>query len=308
MRGYILNTDFDWFQSLSLRADLDEVNFWRPGRQGLNAERGTPIVFKLKMPQNAICGFGFFSRYQRVPVWQAWDLFGQANGVATQAELAQRLSRIAGRNSIDMGVDPHVGCVVVVQPSFFPADEWIEIPNDWKSNIVTGRTEDLSAGEGKRIWAACLDAYSRLINLDERITAELEHARRGTPGLVQPRLGQASFRLDVQSAYGNRCAVTGEHSLPVLEAAHVTPWGSGGPHIVSNGVFLRSDLHKLFDRGYVSIDDDASLIVGNALRDEWNNGRAYYELQGRRLFEPVDEDERLDRERLEWHRENVFLG
>lgn len=308
MQGHVLNTDFDWFQYLSSQDDLDEVNFWRPGGKRMIAERGAPVFFKLKSPQNAIAGFGFFSRYKRLPIWLAWDLFGRANGVATRTELADRLGRIAGRNEIKMGADPHVGCIALTQPTFFPADEWIKIPNDWVPNIVTGKKYDLTVGEGQRIWAQCLDTYRRLVNPSDEIATAADDARRGKPVLIEPRLGQASFRLDVQDAYSGRCAVTGEHSLPVLEAAHITPWGEGGPHQISNGVFLRSDLHKLFDRGYVTIGDEADLVVGEALREEWNNGRAYYELAGRKLAEPAIEEQRLDRDRLAWHREAVFLG
>ena len=48
-------------------------------------------------------------------------------------------------------------------------------------------------------------------------------------------------------AYERRCAVTGEKTLPVLEAAHIRPYALLGPHRVNNGLLLRSDLHKLFD-------------------------------------------------------------
>jgi putative restriction endonuclease len=44
-------------------------------------------------------------------------------------------------------------------------------------------------------------------------------------------------------------AATGERTLPVLEAAHIKPYGSGGPHQPENGLLLRSDLHTLFDEG-----------------------------------------------------------
>jgi hypothetical protein len=49
-----------------------------------------------------------------------------------------------------------------------------------------------------------------------------EH-RYGSPNPVQPRLGQGAFRLLVTDAYGRRCAVTGERTLPVLDAAHIRP-------------------------------------------------------------------------------------
>lgn len=40
-------------------------------------------------------------------------------------------------------------------------------------------------------------------------------------------------------------AKTGEHTLPVLEAADILPFAERGPHDVRNGLLLRSDFHKL---------------------------------------------------------------
>ena len=37
------------------------------------------------------------------------------------------------------------------------------------------------------------------------------------------RLGHGAFRLLVTDAYQRRCAVTGERTLPVLDAAHIRP-------------------------------------------------------------------------------------
>lgn len=308
MRGYVLNTDFDWYSALRARADLDEVNFWRPGRQGLSAERGTPLIFKLKSPQNAIGGFGFFSRYQRMPLWQAWEIFEAANGLSTESEFEARLRRIANRNSIGFDSDPQVGCIVVVQPVFFEPDEWIALPRDWKPNIVTGKTYDLAQGEGRRIWTDCLARYEQQAKADTWVEEELERAQAGKPQLVNPRLGQASFRLDVQEAYDDKCAVTGEHSLPVLEATHITPWSEGGPNEVSNGVFLRSDLHRLFDRGYVTFDEGGRFVVSRMLRDEWHNGKTYYALHGHRASFPQDSARTPDPARIARHRDEVFKG
>jgi putative restriction endonuclease len=62
MRGFVANTDYEWYQFLSGRPDLDEVNFWRPdGEQAFKLlDRGQPILFRLKSPHNAIAGVGFF--------------------------------------------------------------------------------------------------------------------------------------------------------------------------------------------------------------------------------------------------------
>ena len=70
MRGYVANTDFDWFSYLSLRQRLDEVNFWQPsgGKRFHVLQPGEPIFFRLKSPHNAIAGYGIFDRFgQRRP-------------------------------------------------------------------------------------------------------------------------------------------------------------------------------------------------------------------------------------------------
>ena len=84
----------------------------------------------------------------------------------------------------------------------------------------------------------------------------------------------------VTDAYARACAVTGEHSLPALEAAHIKPFAAEGPHEINNGVLLRSDLHKLFDAGYVTVTSERRLEVSRRLRDDFQNGKSYYPLYG----------------------------
>jgi len=42
-----------------------------------------------------------------------------------------------------------------------------------------------------------------------------------------------------------QCAVTKEHSIPALEAAHIKPYSLGGFHEINNGLLLRADIRKL---------------------------------------------------------------
>ena len=108
-------------------------------------------------------------------------------------------------------------------------------------------------------------------------------------------------------AYSRRCAVTGEKTLPVLEAAHIKPYALEGQHRVNNGILLRSDLHKLFDLGYVTVTPDLHLEVSQKLKAEWENGREYYAHHGQPLkFHPTEEWNRPSRELLTWHNENRF--
>jgi len=125
---------------------------------------------------------------------------------------------------------------------------------------------------------------------------------------MHPRLGQGTFRIAVTEAYGRSCAVTGEHSLPALEAAHIRPYTEEGPHLTANGLLLRADCHRLFDQGYMTITTDLRLQVGSRLRDDYANGRSYYPFQGRPITVPKNPAERPSREFLEWHRANRYLG
>jgi putative restriction endonuclease len=94
----------------------------------------------------------------------------------------------------------------------------------------------------------------------------------------------------------------------VLDAAHVKPYAAGGLHDVRNGVTLRTDLHRLFDCGYVTIDEQMQFIVGGRLKADFDNGRSYYELHGRTIALPAQSAMRPNQDVLAWHRENVFLG
>ncbi len=191
---------------------------------------------------------------------------------------------------------------LLTQPVFFTRERWIEQPRDWQKHAVQGITYDLEQGEGRRVWDACLsDAHvvHPAFDVGERFGAEQ---------VIRPRLGQGIFRVAVSDAYGRACAETGEHSLPVLEAAHIRPYSAEGTHEVSNGLLLRADLRRLFDRGYVTVNAEYRFRVNRELRKAWGNGRSYYSLEGREIAVPRVEGERPDRGALEWHERNVFVA
>jgi putative restriction endonuclease len=111
----------------------------------------------------------------------------------------------------------------------------------------------------------------------------------------------------VTSAYENACAITGDHTLPVLEAAHIKPFSLSGPHAVSNGLLLRSDLHKLFDAGYMTITPEFHVEVSSRIREEYHNGKEYYAMHGKKLaIIPASARDRPSKEYLRWHNEEMY--
>jgi putative restriction endonuclease len=130
----------------------------------------------------------------------------------------------------------------------------------------------------------------------------------GRPTEALPRLGQGTFRVVVTDAYDRRRAITGERTLPVLDAAHIRPYSAAGENRVANGLLLRSDLHRLFDRGYITVTPDLKLRVSRRMREEFENGRHYYALDGGQVRLPTRAEDHPDPSALEWHTDSIFLG
>ena len=299
-------TDPGWYEHLASEPGPKDANFWRPSTRANRLVVGTPFLFKLKAPENAIAGFGYFASFSILPDWLAWDTFGAANGVASLDELRNRLNSIRVGARIQANPGGLIGCCLIAEAHFFQRDAWIKTPNDWPSPTQTGVKYDLSKGEGLRVWMECRERVQGLKD-DRNMVAE-PSPRFGTPSLCIPRLGQGIFRVMVLDAYGRSCAVTHEHSLPVLDAAHIKPFAVGGQHQVANGLSLRSDLHRLFDRGYVTVDENYQFVVGDRLKADFDNGHSYYGMRGQALRLPADRSICPSQSRLEWHRQNVFLG
>ena len=195
------------------------------------------------------------------------------------------------------------------EPFFLQRSAWIPVPENWAPNIVQGKTYDTTSADGRDLWEAVRGALNGMPRVGESpVTKDsFDHNRFGSEYLTRGRLGQGAFRVLVTDAYERRCAVTGERTLPVLEAAHIKPYALFGPHRVSNGILLRADLHKLFDLGYVTVTPELKFEVSPKLKTEWENGREYYLHHGQPLHtRPADPAGQPSREFLTWHNENRF--
>jgi len=299
-------TDNHWFEFLSERKP-DEVNFWRPrSRFEFHAiQVGEPFIFKLHSPQNFIVGGGYFVRHTILPVSLAWQAFGEKNGAQDYQTFFNRVSRLGHRTEHD----PMIGCTVLAEPFFFEKQNWVSVPADWAPNIVVGKAYDSSEASGLALWSR-VQAGIALSGSSITTPATIaESPGYGAEYLTRARLGQGAFRVLVTDAYGRRCAISGERTLPVLHAGHIKPFGEGGPNHVSNGLLLRSDLHILFDKGYATVTPDFHIEISPRIKDEFENGKEYYRFHGRELAVlPQNRYEIPSKEFLDWHNEHRFAG
>lgn len=307
MKYWVGVTDNHWFEFLAERTP-DEVNFWRPKNvnQFRAIEEGGLFLFKLHSPHNYIAGGAFLLRHTILPLSLAWDAFLEKNGVSSLESFQEAIGRIRR----DGEKNPMIGCTLLTQPFFFDQENWIPVPEDWKGNLVQGRTYESQDGSfGEALWHQVQEKLLTDRNGSFENVVKEESVAYGNPILVHPRLGQGAFRVTVADAYSRQCAITGENTLFVLEAAHIKPYCQCHSHEVSNGVFLRSDFHTLFDQGYISISPDYEVLVSDAIRDQFNNGKLYYARHGKKLISlPKRQDWLPSREYLEWHNNAVFVA
>jgi putative restriction endonuclease len=307
MNFFIGITDQAWFDTLSsLSPSPDEVNFWQPsGKSTFRAlQPGELFLFKLHSPNDYIAGGGFFAHPSLLPISLAWDAFQEKNGAHSLLEMRQRIAKY--RRTEDLFEDFTIGCILLEQPFFLDESEWIPVP-DWSPSIVVGKTVAINLETGRSIWHKLqLILSKRQLTHETDLRTDEERVRYGKEALIKPRLGQGSFKIVVTDAYRRSCAITQERVLPVLEAAHIKPYANSGPHDVRNGVLLRSDMHKLFDRGYLTITPKLHIEVSRRIREEFDNGEYYFMFHGQQINLPRKPIDQPATEFLNWHNEKVF--
>lgn len=310
MKFYLGVTDNKWYRFLREKGP-EEVNFWQPGEQSVfkSLQPGDIFLFKLKSPLNAIGGLGFFSNHTRLPLNMAWDVFGEQNGCEYEDDFRRM---ILDYRKDKYNFNPSIGCIVLTNPLFFNDYDFIPVPENWSNSIVQGKGYVTGEYHADNLWLQIQERLQKyLLPKPDNKTTQLEMENNSIDPayrqvLTNVRLGQNSFRLKLTDAYSRKCSITGEKTLPVLEAAHIKPYAKSGPHLLSNGLMLRADLHKLFDNGYITITSDYKIEVSNRIKEEFQNGKEYYQFHGKELINlPLDIKNRPDAKYIEWHN-NTF--
>jgi putative restriction endonuclease len=190
---------------------------------------------------------------------------------------------------------------------FIPPAEFVAPPPDFAANIVQGKSYDLASPMVSSYFG---ELMQRMLGVTIQIDFSEPWHRQGPifgdPRLAPQRLGQTAFQARVLTAYERRCAITGSKIRPVLQAAHIRPVTNGGEDRLDNGLLLRSDVHTLFDRGYLAVDPGYRLRVSPRLREEFGNGEQFYAREEQPISVPNQRADRPSSEFLDWHLSEIF--
>ena len=203
-----------------------------------------------------------------------------------------------------------------VSDSSVPIDPLNSGPNQ-KSGTVDS-IEDTSDPSGQDILEVdvSFDEHSNEIRIsDLRNETNIESISiaenySGRPGedvkaIVKRRLGQGSFRRLLEELQGVACCVSGLRNRSLLIASHIIPWSESTPDQKTdpeNGLLLSVSWDALFDKGFISFDEEGKLLCASKLDEETI------------ICLGVSRDVVLDstlmteerKKNLLWHREMVF--
>ena len=91
-----------------------------------------------------------------------------------------------------------------------------------------------------------------------------------TKSLKKQRINQDFFRAAILASYNNSCCITGLSNKDLLIASHIKPWKDSDNNEKTNpqnGLCLNALHDKAFDRGFITIKPDYSIVVSDSLSD-----------------------------------------
>ncbi len=259
MSATIATIDIRRYRLLAATRRPKDVIVWSASTRPAKIAKGSPFLFALPPPHDAIVGFGTYAGFSVLPDWFVCVAFGDGVGVDGLGDLRAQIGVVGGG-------PVNVGCCMISEARFFRRDQW------------------LARCDATRLWRSCMARVS-----------DSPHAP----------VEQPIFHVQVIDAYCRRCAITGERSIGLLEATRIK---SDGRSEVTNALAVRTDLRRLFEAGYVTVDEEMKFVVGRRLIADVENGRSYLNLHGKALTLPVTKAARPSRRALAWHRERVFVG
>ena len=139
--------------------------------------------------------------------------------------------------------------------------------------------------------------------IEEEITS-LNIDGKSKKAIVNVRINQGKFRDLLLKRYNNKCCLCGVKNQTLLTASHIKPWADSEPKEksdVDNGFLMCPNHDKLFDKGYITFDDDGKIIISDRLTE---NNRVFLNVDSKMHIEITLTEG--NKKYLKFHRENIF--
>ena len=165
-----------------------------------------------------------------------------------------------------------------------------QIPLDDKSRVNTGYPE-------KEYWEK---------HIVQEVSASSDLSSTEREAIIQARIGQGLFRKNV-ALIETHCRVTRVNEPTHLRASHTKPWRTSTNEERlngENGLLLTPTIDHLFDRGFISFEDNGELLISPVA----------YQPSLQKMGIPSAQRTNVgtftsgQKQFLSYHRENIFLS
>jgi hypothetical protein len=141
-------------------------------------------------------------------------------------------------------------------------------------------------------------------NVEEDSNSDDSGLKKEHLALVNTRVNQTEFRMRLIDYWNGQCAVTGCEKTDLLIASHIKPWRdcTSNKESISkyNGLLLTPNLDALFDAGYITFDNEGSIVISPRLSEA---DKKILGITNEMKLKKVEEGHR---EFLEYHRSNIY--
>ena len=155
------------------------------------------------------------------------------------------------------------------------------------------------------VWSLYLlekDEHHPLTEEAEKIETECAAFQGGTRNaVIKARINASKFRKKMLKENG-ACKLCGLDNQELLIVSHIKPWtvSNGAEKVDTNNAFMLCPNHdKLFDQGWISFEDDGTILISEQLKQKERN---LTNVQPGQKIKASPKNAVY----LEYHRENIF--
>lgn len=180
----------------------------------------------------------------------------------------------------------------------FLLDEYFPETKNNFSNSSGGQQKMFDEIEGK-ILHEDADEYRKEIKMLMQQQNEEEIFLRGS-----------LFKREVPKIYNFTCCISGMKidatiNVSMIDACHIIPFSESYNDTITNGIALCPNLHRAFDRGLITIDNNYKVLVSKSFREEDSN-YSIHKFESKEILLPNLKNYYPLKENFEWHKKNIF--
>jgi putative restriction endonuclease len=119
------------------------------------------------------------------------------------------------------------------------------------------------------------------------------------------------FKREIPKIYQNQCCISGMRiesntNAQMIDACHIVPFSSSNDDTVSNGIALSPNLHRAYDRGLITINEDYIVRISPVIKEN-ETPFSISQFAGLRIILPENKKNYPSPENLIWHKKEVFV-